>query len=143
MGRIVELLTAVAEEAEEGGDGLVLGIEASERLLEEWKEEDLQDALGLVHDTLLQGELVDAVDSLSARLVEVLGAHGTPEAFATAEQEGLRLPLDLVAQLVRRIARVEDVLGLYRDEAGPDREGFDALHERLMNRGIEKEMEES
>lgn len=143
MGRIVDLLTAVAEEAEEGGEGLVLGLEASQRLLDEWTEEDLEDALGLVHDTLLQGELVESADSLSARLVEILGPHGTPEAYAAAEQDGLRLPLDAVAQIVRRVNHLEEVLGLYRDGGGPDREGFDALRARLMNRGIEKEMEES
>ncbi|MCM2256678.1 MAG: hypothetical protein NDJ94_13525 [Vicinamibacteria bacterium] len=144
MGRIVELLTAVAEEAEEGGEGLVLGIEASQRLMEqEWTEEDLEDALGLVHDTLLQGELVESADSLSARLVEILGAPLTDEAYAAAEKDGLRLSLDAIAQIVRRVNHLEEVLGLYRDGGGPDREGFDALRARLMNRGIEKEMEES
>lgn len=143
MGRIVDLLTAVAEEAEEGGEGLVLAIEASQRLLNEWTEEDLEDALGLVHDTLLQGELVESADSLSARLVDILGAPLTDEAYAAAEKDGLRLSLDAIAQIVRRVNHLEEVLGLYRDGGGPDREGFDALRARLMNRGIEKEMDES
>jgi hypothetical protein len=47
----------------------------------------------------------------------------------------------VIGQLARRVDRVEEILGVYRDDQGPDRRGFDALRKRLINQGIEKEME--
>jgi hypothetical protein len=33
----------------------------------------------------------------------------------------------VVSQIVRRVARLEEVLELFRDGSSPDREGFDKL----------------
>jgi hypothetical protein len=140
MGRIVDLFGEVAAEADEGTEGLVLAPEAWERLRGEWQDEDIEDALSLVHESLLQGELVDSADSLSARLVEVLGAFGEPGAFKEAEAGRGALPLDVIGHLVRRVARVEEILAVFRVGPPPDRRAFDQLQRRLMDVGIESEM---
>lgn len=141
MGRIVDLFGEVAAEADEGTEGLVLSPEAWDRLRENWRDEDIEDALALVHESLLQGELVDSADSLSARLVEVLGAFGEPGAFKEAESGRAALPLDVIGHLARRVARLEEILAAFRDGAPPDRRGFDQLQRRLMDVGLEDEME--
>lgn len=140
MGRIVDLCGEVAAAAEEGSEGLVLPAEDWQRLREDWSEEDIEDALGLVHDSLLQGELVEATDSLSAHLVEALGQLGDEEAFKAVAASDSGLSIETIGQLVRRINRVEEILEVYRDTAGPDRGGFDALSRRLADYGIEAEM---
>jgi len=141
MGRIVDLMGEVAAAAEEGPEGLVLPAEDWQRLREEeWREEDIEDALSLVHDSLLQGELVEASDSLSARMLEVLGGFGDAEAFGRAQSGGARLTLEVVGHLARRVARLEEILEVYRDGRPPDRAGFDALRRRLADQGIEDEM---
>jgi hypothetical protein len=76
MGRIVDLCGEIAAEAEEGEGGLVLPPDAWDRLREEWTDEEIEDALNLVRENLLQSELVESADSLSARLLEVLGTLG-------------------------------------------------------------------
>lgn len=141
MGRIVDLFGEVAAEADEGTEGLVLGPEAWERLRQDWRDEDIEDALTLVHESLLQGELVDSADSLSARLVEVLGAFGAAAAFKEAEAGRAALSLDVIGHLARRVARLEEILAVFRDGAPPDRRRFDELQRRLMDVGIEDEME--
>lgn len=141
MGRIVDLFGEVAAEADEGTEGLVLSPEAWDRLRENWRDEDIEDALALVHESLLQGELVDSADSLSARLVEVLGAFGEAGAFKEAESGRAALPLDVIGHLARRVARLEEILAAFRDGAPPDRRGFDQLQRRLMDVGLEDEME--
>jgi hypothetical protein len=50
------------------------------------------------------------------------------------------VPLDVIGQLARRVDRVEEVLEAFRDDKGPDRRGFDELRRRLMDVGIEEEM---
>jgi hypothetical protein len=130
----------VAAEADEGPEGLLLSPEAWERLRADWRDEDIEDALSLVHESLLQGELVDSADSLSARLVEVLGAFGEADAFKQAEAGRGALPLDIIGHLARRVARLEEILAVFRDGAPPDRRGFDQLQRRLMDVGIEDEM---
>jgi hypothetical protein len=84
---------------------------------------------------------VEAVDSLSARLVELLGSWGEQRAWEAAVEGHANVPVDVIGQLARRVDRVEEILGVYRDDQGPDRRGFDALRKRLINQGIEKEME--
>ena len=84
MGRIVDLCGEVAAAADEGPDGLVLPVEAWDQLRQDWSDEDIEDALGLVRESLLQSELVEAADSLSARLVELLGTWGAEAAWARA-----------------------------------------------------------
>ena len=140
MGRIVDLFGEVAAEAEEGPEGLVLSPDAWDRLREEWQDEDIEDALGLVHESLLQGELVESADSLSSRLVEVLGGFGEDPAFQQASEGRGSLHIEVVAQLARRVARLEEILELFRDGASPERRGFEALQARLADLGIEEEM---
>ena len=140
MGRIVDLCGEVAAAVDEGPDGFVLSAEAREQLLEDWTDEDVEDALGLVSESFFQSELVEAADSLSARLLEVLGDYGEEDAFATAVQGEARIAIDVIRQLAHRLDRLEEILDVFRDEAAPDRRGFDALQRRLIDQGIEAEM---
>jgi hypothetical protein len=140
MGRIVDLCGEVAAAADEGPEGLVLPPEAWDRLREDWSEEDIEDAMGFVKDSLLQSELVEAADSLSARLLEVLGDWGDEAPFASAVAGTATIGIDVIRQLAHRLERLEEILEVYRDEGGPDRRGFDALQRRLIDQGIEHEM---
>lgn len=140
MGRIVELCGEIAEAAEEGPEGLVLQPADWERLSQDFSEEEIEDALSLVNESLYQSELVEAADSLSARLVELLGGFGEAFAFASAERGDARLTLDTIAQLARRVERLEEVLEAFRDQPPTDRRGFERLRRRLIDRGIEDEM---
>ena len=140
MGRIVDLCGEVAAAADEGPEGLVLPPEAWDRLRADWEEEDIEDAMGFVTDSLLQGELVEAAESLSGRLVELLGAFGTAQAFEKAVAGQAELGIDVIRQLAHRVDRLEEALETFRDDKGPDRRGFDALLRRLLDQGIEAEM---
>jgi hypothetical protein len=140
MGRIVDLCSEIAENAEEGEEGLILSPDVWDRLRDDWSDEDIEDALGLVRDTLLQGELVESADSLSARLLDFLGAYGEAAAFRRAESGQALLPLEDIGQIARRVARLEEVLEAFREGSPPDRRGFDALRRRLADVGIEPEM---
>jgi hypothetical protein len=140
MGRILDLCGEVAAAADEGPEGLVLSPEAWDRLRGEWSDEDIEDALGLVKDSVLQGELVEASDSLSARLVELLGGWGEAKAWAAAVEGHASIPVDVIRQVAHRLERLEEILELYRDGKGPDRRGFDELQRRLIDQGIEEEM---
>jgi uncharacterized protein with von Willebrand factor type A (vWA) domain len=140
MGRIVDLCGDVAAAADEGPEGLVLPLEAWDRLRDDWSDEEIEDALGLVKDSFLQSELVEAADSLSARLVEVLGTWGEAKAWAAAVEGHAAIPLGVIRQLAHRLDRLEEVLELFRDQKGPDRRGFDELQRRLMDQGIEDDM---
>jgi hypothetical protein len=140
MGRIVELCGEIAEAAEEGQQGLVLPPADWERLAQDYSEEEIEDALALVNESLYQGELVEAADSLSARLIDFLSPLGEAEAWAAAPRGEARLPLDVVGQLARRLDRLEEVLDAFRDGGAPDRRGFEALKLRLADQGIEEEM---
>jgi hypothetical protein len=141
MGRMVDLCGEVAAAADEGPEGLVLSAEAWDKLRAEYADEDIEDALAFVKDSLLQAELVEAADSLSARLVELLGSWGDAKSWAAAVEGHASVPLDVIGQLARRVDRVEEILEAYRDDKGPDRRGFDELRRRLMDHGIESEME--
>jgi len=142
MGRIVDLCSEIAENAEEGPEGLILSPDLWDRLRDDWEDEDIEDALSLVRDTLLQGALVESADSLSARLLEVLGAFGEAAAFRRAQAGEGRLPLETIGQLTRRVARLEEILEAYREGSPPDRRGFDALQRRLADVGIEAGMDD-
>ena len=141
MGRIVDLCGEVAAEAEEGAEGLVLAPDAWDRLRDDWTDEEIEDALSLVRESLLQSELLESADSLSARLMEVLGAFGEAAAFQGAQAGHGAISIEVIGQLARRVARLEEVLEAFRDRPGPDRRGFDALQRRLADLGIEEEME--
>jgi hypothetical protein len=141
MGRIVDLCGEVAAAADEGPEGLALSPEAWDKLRAEYSDEDIEDALAFVKDSLLQSELVEAADSLSARLVELLGGWGEAKAWAAAVEGHASVSLDVIGQLARRVDRIEEILEAYRDDKGPDRKGFDELRRRLMDHGIETEMD--
>jgi len=141
MGRIADLCGEVAAAADEGEDGLVLPPEAWDRLRGDWSEEDIEDALAFVRDSLLQSELVEAADTLNARLVELLGTFGDAYSYSQARSGEATVDLDTLSQLARRVARLEEVLAVFRDGKPPDRRGFDAFQKRLMDEGIEDEMQ--
>lgn len=141
MGRIVDLCGEIAAAAEEGPDGLIVPPDVWERLRADWDDEDIEDALGLVHDSLLQAELVESADTLSARLVEVLGRFGDGDEFQKAAADKGSLSFEAIGQIARRVGRLEEILEAYREGAPPDRRGFDALQRRLADHGIEDEME--
>jgi hypothetical protein len=143
MGRIVDLIAAVAEEADIGDERMDLPQDAYDRLRQEWEDEDIEDALKLVHETFLRDELVESADSLSARMVDVLGEFGSQKGWVRLQEGGAVLTLEVIGQLARRVNRVEEVLETFRDDPPPDRRAFDELRTRLMNLGIEKEMEAS
>src|SRR5262249_478930 len=88
MGRIVDLCGEIAAEAEDGPEGLVLPAEVWERLRADWQGADIEDALALVRDSLLQGELVGAADGLSARRAEAVGGCVEPAAVDQAQRGG-------------------------------------------------------
>ncbi len=140
MGRIVDLCGEVAAAADEGPDGWVLPPEAWERLRNNWSDEEIEDALGLVNESLLKSELVEASDSLSARLLELLGTWGEARAWAAAVEGHASISIDVIRQLAHRLDHLEEILELCRDQKGPDRRGFDELQRRLMDQGIEDEM---
>jgi hypothetical protein len=139
MGRIADLCSEIVEMAEEGGEGLVLSPDAWDRLRDDWTDEEIEDALGLVHDSQLLGALVESADSLSARLLDLLGSFGDAAAFRSAEAGEARLSLETIGQLTRRVARLEEVLEAYREGSPPDRRGFDALQRRLADVDIESD----
>jgi hypothetical protein len=140
MGRIVDLCGEVAAAVDEGPEGFVLPPEAWEEFRKEWSEDDIQDALNFVTESFLQSELVEAADSLSARLVELLGPYGEQEAFESAVGGRATLDIEDIGQLARRLDRLEEILDLFRDDAPPDRQGLEALRKRLLDQGIEEEM---
>lgn len=140
MGRIADLCGEIAAAADEGPEGLVLPPDAWDRLRGDWSDADIEDGLSFVRDSLWQSELVEAADSLSARLVELLGTWGEAKAWAAAVEGHASISLDVIRQLAHRIDRLEEVLDLFRDQGGPDRRGFDQLQRRLMDQGIEEDM---
>ena len=141
MGRIADLCGEVAAAADEGPDGgFQLSAEAREQLRGEWSDADIEDALGFVKDSLLQSELVEAADSLSARLVELLGTWGEARAWTAAVEGHASISIDVIRQLAHRLDHLEEILEAFRDEKGPDRRGFDELQRRLLDRGIEDQM---
>jgi hypothetical protein len=141
MGRFVDLVGEIASIAEEGPDGLFLSPDAWERFTDDYTEDEIEDALQVCRESLFQTELVEAADTLSARLVEILGAYGDEALYARAERGEAALTIDMLAQLSRRVSRLEDILGEFREGALPDRRGFDALQRRLADHGIEPEMQ--
>jgi len=140
MGRIADLCGEVAAAADEGPEGFQLSAEAREQLRGEWSDADIEDALALVNAQMLQSELVEAADSMSARLLELLGTWGEARAWTAAVEGHARISIDVIRQLAHRLDHLEEILELCRDQKAPDRRGFDALQRRLMDQGIEDEM---
>jgi hypothetical protein len=142
MGRIADLCGEVAAAAEEGPEGWDLAPDMWERLREEWTDDDIEDALGLVRDSLTLAEIVESADSLSTRLVEVLGSYGDARSFKKLEEGEAVLGIEAVGQLARRVSRLEEFLQAYREGASPDRSAFLTLQHRLAEYGIEDELDE-
>src|SRR5687768_7661156 len=136
MGRIVDLCSEIAESAEEGPEGLILPPDVWDRLRAEWSEEDIDDALGLVGESLLQSDLVESADSLNTRLLDLLGSYGEAAEFHKVQTGSAVLTVEVVGQLARRVARLEEVLETFREGAPLDRSGFEALQRRLADHGI-------
>jgi len=140
MGRIADLCSDIAAAADEGEDGLVLPADVREKLLEHWSDADIEDALVLVHAQFLQNELVEVADSMSARLLDLLGTWGEARGWKAAVEGHASVSIDDIRQLAHRLDHLEETLELFRDEKGPDRRAFDQLQRRLMDHGIEDEM---
>jgi hypothetical protein len=137
MGRFIDLCAEVASEADEGEEGLILSPDAWDRFREDFNDEDIEDALKIVQENLVQEELVNAADSMSAYMVDVLGVYGSEKGFAEAVKDGAVLTLGEIAGLVRRTSRLEDILTGYREGSPLDRSGLDALARRLLDRDAE------
>ena len=136
MGRFAELCVDVAAEADAGPDGLVLPQEAIERLRESgWVDGDIEDALEFVHATFVQDELIEAADSLSGQLVELLGALDDDARFAEAAAGRARLSLDAIRGLTRRVVRIESVLAPLREGSAVDSTAVERLGRRLVDEG--------
>ena len=140
MGRIADLCGEIAAAAEDGPEGLVLPPEAWDRLRADWPDGDIEDALALVRDSVLYTDLVEASDSLSARLVELLGTWGDEKGWAEALEGRATLSVEVIRQIAHRLDQLEEILEVNRDGKPPDRRGFDRLRRRLMDQGIEDAM---
>src|SRR5512134_1004001 len=130
MGRIADLCGDVAAAADEGPEGFQLSTEAREQLRGEGSDADIEDALALVNAQMLHTELVETADSMSCRLVELLGTWGEARAWTAALEGHASISVDVIRQLAHRLDRLEEILDLCREQKGPDRRGFDALQRR-------------
>ncbi len=140
MGRIADLCSEIAAAADDGEDGLVLPTDVREKLRTDWSDADIEDALALVAAQSLQNDLVEVADSMSARLLELLGTWGEARGWTAAVEGHASVSIDVIRQLAHRLDQLEEILELFRDEKGPDRRAFDQLQRRLMDQGIEEEM---
>ncbi len=140
MGRIVELITDVAASADEEGAGLSLSTGDFDRLRDDWGDDEIEDALALAQTAFHHEAVTEAADSLSARVIEVLGTFADEKRFAGCADPEAPLPTETLAQLARSVAYLEEALSLVRDAPAPDRTRFEELLKRLANRGIEDEM---
>lgn len=140
MGRFADLLGEIAANADGTAGELALPVESRESLRESFSEEEIDDALVMVRESYFQDDLVQAADSLSARMVELLGAWGEAKAWREAVEGHATLSIEVIRQLAHRVDRLEEALESFRDDRGPDRRGFDRLQRRLMDHGIEDEM---
>jgi hypothetical protein len=140
MGRIGDLFGEITVAAEEGPEGLQLPPDAWERLRADWSDEDIEEAMGFVQASLVHDELVEAADSVSAHLVELLGRWGESRGWKEAVAGRATLSVEAIRQVVHRLDHLEEVLDACREQKGPDRRGFDRLQRRLMDLGIEDDM---
>ena len=140
MGRLIELITDVAASADEEGAKLSLPTNDFDRLRDDWGDDEIEDALALAETAFHQEAVCEAADSLSARVIEVLGTFADEKRFERCAAPEADLPTETLAQLARSLTYLEEALALVRDAPEPDRTRFDKLLERLANRGIEAEM---
>ena len=140
MGRLVELITDVAASADEEGTSLSLSPGDFDRLRDDWGDDEIEDALALAQTAFHHEAVNEAADSLSARVIEILGTFADEKRFASCAAPDAPLPTETLAQLARSVAYLEEALSLVRDAPPPDHTQFNKLLERLANRGIEAEM---
>ena len=140
MGRIVELITDVAASADEQGPNLTLPNVDFDRLRDDWGDDEIEDALALAQTAFHHEAVNEAADSLSARVIELLGQFADEERFASCAQPAAPLTHEALGQLARSVAYLEEALSLVRDAPPPDQTKFNKLRERLANLGIEAEM---
>ena len=140
MGRIVELITDVAASADEAGVNLSLPPVDFDRLRDDWGDDEIEDALALAQTAFHHEAVNEAADSLSARVIEVLGLFADDKRFAACDAADAVITTEILAQLARSVSYLEEALSLVRDAPPPNRELFDKLLEKLANRGIEDEM---
>ena len=140
MGRIVELITDVAAAADEEGLKLSLPMGDFDRLRDDWGDDEIEDALALAQTAFHHEAVSEAADSLSARVIEVLGTFADEKRFAACSDPGAPIPVETLAHLARSVSYLEEALSLVRDAPPPDNTLFKKLLERLANRGIEAEM---
>jgi hypothetical protein len=136
MGRLADLCAEIAAEAEETDEGqLVLSADTRSRLREDWSDDEIDDALSLVGANVAYAIVVETADSLSARMVDVLGTFGSEEGFARAAAGTAQLSLETIEHLVRRVDSLEEMLTSFREGSSPvDHGGFDELKRRLAGR---------
>ena len=140
MGRIVDLITDVAAAADEAGVNLTLPPADFDRLRDDWGDDEIEDALALAQTAFHHEAVNEAADSLSARVIEVLGLFADDKRFAACAEADALISTETLAQLARSVSYLEEALSLVRDAPPPNRERFDRLLEKLANRGIEDEM---
>ena len=140
MGRLIELITDVAASADEAGTNLTLPPADFDRLRDDWGDDEIEDALALAQTAFHHEAVNEAADSLSARVIEVLGTFADEKKFASASADDAPLPIETLAHLARSVAYLEEALSLVCDAPPPDHTLFNKLLERLANRGIEAEM---
>ena len=140
MGRLVELITDVAASADEAGPNLSLPPGDFDRLRDDWGDDEIEDALALAQTAFHNEAMAEAADSLSARMIELLGLFADEARFKACAEPGALVSTDMLAKLARSVSYLEEALSLVRDAPPPDRTQFDQLLERLANQGIEDEM---
>ncbi|MEO8499793.1 MAG: hypothetical protein ABI565_02675, partial [Vicinamibacteria bacterium] len=104
MGRIVELITDVAASADEQGVDLKLPHSDFDRLRDDWGDDEIEDALALAQTAFHHEAVNEAADSLSARVIEVLGLFADPKRFVACGEPGAPLSHEVLAQLARSVA---------------------------------------
>lgn len=140
MGRLIELITDVAASADEQGVNLSLPHGDFDRLRDDWGDDEIEDALALAQTAFHHEAVNEAADSLSARVIEVLGLFADEKRFAACADPGGPVSHEVLAQLARSVAYLEEALTLVRDVPPPDHTRFNQLRDRLANLGIETEM---
>jgi len=140
MGRLVELITDIAASADEAGTQLSLSTSDFDRLRDDWGDDEIEDALALTQTAFHNEAVNEAADSLSARVIELLGTFADEQRFASCAEPDAAVPTETLAHLARSVVYLEEALALVRDAPAPDRSRFDKLLERLANQGIEAEM---
>jgi hypothetical protein len=137
MGRFADLCVEIASEADAGSSGLVLPEETLARLRETgWTDGDIADALEFVHATFVQDELIEAADSLSGQLIDLLTAFDDDARFAEAAAGRARLSLDAIRRLAPRVTYLEGILAPLREGSAVDLTGLARLERRLADEGL-------